>query len=124
MEQSADIKQPDKLLMERPWGKWVRYTHNEESTIKLIYVKPNELLSLQYHHERAEFWKVLEGPAKITIADKTIKAEAGEEFYIPVGVHHRLGSFDKPVTILEIAYGHQDENDIVRLEDKYNRKSK
>ncbi len=110
-----------KFVEERPWGKYERFTHNEVSTVKLIYVKPNEILSLQYHKHRAEFWKVIQGSAKITIGNKMIKAEEGEEFYIPVKALHRLGAFDKPVKILEIAFGYQDENDIVRVEDKYNR---
>ncbi|MBI2545736.1 phosphomannose isomerase type II C-terminal cupin domain [Candidatus Woesearchaeota archaeon] len=110
-----------KFVEERPWGMFERFTHNEVSTVKLIYIKPNETLSLQYHNNRAEFWKVIKGPAKITIGDKTVRAEEGEEFFIPVKAVHRMGSFDAPVTILEIAFGHQDEKDIVRLEDKYKR---
>ncbi len=110
-----------KFTEERPWGKYERFTHNEICTVKLIYIEPHETLSLQYHNSRAEFWKVLDGPAKVTIGEKPVKAEEGEEFYIPVKMVHRLGSFDKPVKILEIAFGHQDENDIVRLKDKYNR---
>ncbi len=110
-----------KFTEERPWGKYERFTHNEVSTVKLLYVKPGEIVSLQYHNKRAEFWKVMQGPAKITIGDKTFKGEEGEEFFIPAKMLHRLGAFDKQVVILEIAYGHQDENDIVRLEDKYKR---
>lgn len=121
MEQEAMQTYDTKYVEERPWGVFERYTHNEISTVKLIHIKPNESLSLQYHNHRAEFWKVIKGPAKITVGDKTVKAQEGEEFFIPVKIVHRMGSFDEPVTILEIAFGHQDESDIVRLEDKYKR---
>ena len=117
-------KYDKKFVEERPWGKYERFTHNEVSTVKLIYVKPNETLSLQYHNHRDEFCKIIKGPAKVTIGDKTVKAEEGEEFYIPAKVLHRIGAYDKHVLYLEIAFGFQDEDDIVRLEDKYDRMDK
>ena len=111
MEQKTLETFESKFVEERPWGKYERFIQNEVSTVKFIYVKPNETLSLQYHNQRAEFWKIIKGPAKITVGDNTVKAHEGEEFFIPVKVVHRMGSFDAPVTILEIAFGHQDEND-------------
>lgn len=110
-----------KYTEERPWGKFEQFTHNEQTTVKIIYVNPNEELSLQYHEKRDEFWKVLEGHPVLVIDDKVTKANPDDEFFIPRKKNHRIMSGDNPVKILEVAFGDFDEDDIVRLNDKYDR---
>ena len=39
---------------ERPWGRFRKFTDNQKSTVKIIYVNPNEELSLQSHKKRKE----------------------------------------------------------------------
>ena len=114
-------KYDKKIVVHRPWGKFEQFCINEKVTIKIHTVKPNESMSLQYHDNRSEFMKILKGKAKITIGDKIIDAKEGEEFFIPIKVNHRIASLEQPLEVLEIAFGDFDENDIVRLEDKYNR---
>ncbi len=41
--------------VERPWGKFRRFTKNTNSTVKILTINPNEVLSLQSHQHRAEF---------------------------------------------------------------------
>jgi mannose-6-phosphate isomerase-like protein (cupin superfamily) len=106
---------------ERPWGIFERFTHNELSTVKLITVNPNEELSLQYHHKREEFWKVLDGTGTFVIGEKTKVGKKGDEFFIPKETIHQIKTSDATVSILVIAFGNFDENDIVRLNDKYKR---
>ncbi|MEQ1499757.1 MAG: phosphomannose isomerase type II C-terminal cupin domain [Parcubacteria group bacterium] len=105
----------------RPWGSFTRYTLNESSTVKLINVKQGEQLSLQFHNNREEFWKVIKGNPEIVIGEETHIAKEGDEFFVGVTVKHRIGAPVDEVVILEIAKGEFDEEDIVRLEDKYNR---
>lgn len=105
----------------RPWGKFVCYTHNQASTVKIITVSPNQQLSLQYHSKRSEFWKILKGDPTITIGNKVVMAVVGDEFFVDKGVQHRIAANENQVEILEIAFGDFDETDIVRLEDKYGR---
>ncbi len=105
----------------KPWGSFTRFTHNEESTVKLINVIKGEELSLQYHMKREEFWKVLKGTPKIVVGEDVFEAKEGDEFNIPVSVKHRISAVNNDVLILEIAKGDFIEEDIVRLEDKYNR---
>ena len=111
-----------KYTEERPWGKFERFTDNEESTVKIITVNAGEEFSLQYHKNRDEFWRILEGEASVVVGEKKISAKQGDEFYIKAGDHHRLRALLGPVVFLEISFGRFDENDIVRLEDKYGRK--
>ncbi|MDO8508283.1 MAG: phosphomannose isomerase type II C-terminal cupin domain [Nanoarchaeota archaeon] len=105
----------------RPWGKFEQFTHNEKTTVKIITVNPKQKLSFQYHALRDEFWHFLDNPAKVTIGKKTIKVKKGSELMIPRKTLHTVEALNKPVKLLEIAYGDFNETDIVRLEDKYGR---
>jgi len=120
--EDKDINTPLQPYTEvRPWGKFERFTQNEVSTVKIITVNPHEELSLQYHHKRSEFWKVLSGKPMITLGDKVVEAHEGDEFFRAVEQKHRIQAGADTVTILEIALGEFDEKDIVRLEDNYGR---
>ncbi|MEK7089370.1 MAG: phosphomannose isomerase type II C-terminal cupin domain [Patescibacteria group bacterium] len=110
------------IIDTRPWGEFKRFTHNEPTTVKIITVNAGEELSLQFHKHRREFLKILSGTGTMQIGDKKIPAEKGAEFFVEVGQHHRVSAGDEPLEFLEIAFGDFDENDIVRLEDKYGRK--
>ncbi|MGM0580517.1 MAG: phosphomannose isomerase type II C-terminal cupin domain [Bacteroidota bacterium] len=110
-----------KYTERRPWGNFEQFTHNESSTVKLINVEAHAELSLQYHKNRSEFWKVVEGAPIIVIGDKKVTAGKGDEFFIPQLTPHQIITHAKPASILEIAFGDFDENDIIRIRDKYNR---
>lgn len=105
----------------RPWGEFFEFTRNTLSTVKIIVVKQNESFSLQTHEKRDEFWRVISGNGVIQIGEESVVATVGSEFYIPRGTKHRATCSDQSLTLLEIAFGDFDENDIIRLEDRYGR---
>lgn len=105
----------------RPWGRFEKFHENKPCTVKLIYVNANSRLSLQYHNKRSEFWKVIKGIAMVEMDGKNIVLTEGETLSIPRQARHRVGALDSECVILEIAYGKFEENDIVRIEDDYNR---
>ena len=105
----------------RPWGRFEKFHENKSCTVKLIYVNANSRLSLQYHKKRSEFWKVIKGTAMVEIDEKRIVLEEGETVMIPKQARHRVRALESECIILEISYGRFDENDIVRLEDDYQR---
>jgi mannose-6-phosphate isomerase-like protein (cupin superfamily) len=105
----------------RPWGNFERFTQNESSTVKIITVNAGGELSLQYHAKRSEFWKILSGNPTITSGDKIVQAKPGDEFFQAAKQNHRIQAGAMEAKILEVAFGEFDENDIVRLEDKYGR---
>ena len=105
----------------RPWGRFEKFHENKSCTVKLIYVNANSRLSLQYHKKRSEFWKVIKGTAMVEINEKTIVLGEGETITIPRQAKHRVLALESDCIILEIAYGRFDENDIIRLEDDYQR---
>ncbi len=111
----------DKETTTRPWGSFVRFTNNELSTVKLLFINKGEQLSLQYHEKREEFWRVLSGNPLVLIDDREIQAKPDDEFDIKIKSKHRISAPVDDVVILEIAKGNFEEDDIVRLEDKYNR---
>lgn len=105
----------------RPWGSFTEFTKNEQSTVKLISVTKGEELSLQYHNHRDEFWRVISGNPQLTIGEENIDAKPDDEFNISAKTEHRISAPNDDVVILEISTGNFDEEDIVRLKDKYNR---
>ncbi len=105
----------------RPWGSFTRFTNNEPSTVKILHINKGEEFSLQYHTHRQEFWKIISGSPEVIVDDKTFHPMEGEEFTIAPRMDHRISAPINDVTVLEISTGTFDEDDIVRLEDKYNR---
>ena len=88
-------------------------------------VKPGASLSLQKHHHRAEHWVVVTGTAEITNGDKKLLLNENQSTYIPLGEVHRLSNpGSTPLEIIEVQSGsYLEEDDIVRFEDNYGRKS-
>ncbi len=111
----------DFITTKRPWGSFTRFTNNEPSTVKILRIDKGAEFSLQYHTHRAEFWKILKGHPEIIIGEQTAHPKEGDEFVIEPHVNHRLSAPVDDVVVLEISTGQFDEDDIVRLEDKYHR---
>jgi len=106
----------------RPWGKFQQYTENETTTVKIITVEPGQKLSVQRHKKRDELWIALDEGLVTHLNGEQRVFHPGTEFYIPKNSTHSIeNEFTKPARFLEIAFGHFDENDIERLEDKYGR---
>jgi len=106
----------------RPWGRFEQFCKNEVCSVKILYIKAGQELSLQYHEKRDEFIKVLSGTALVALGTNFIRAGVGRELFVVRCVNHRFAaSCDGDVRILEISFGEFDEKDIVRLEDRYGR---
>jgi mannose-6-phosphate isomerase len=103
----------------RPWGAFEKFHENQECTVKLIHVNSNCRLSLQYHKERWEFWKIVKGTAEVQLEEKKLILNEGESIVIPIGAQHRVKALGGNCVILEISYGRFNEGDIVRIEDDY-----
>ncbi|MQA97787.1 MAG: cupin domain-containing protein [Streptosporangiales bacterium] len=106
---------------ERPWGAFERYTLNEPCTVKVLTVEPGGTLSLQRHAHRDEMWVVLDDGAVVEVDGRRSEPGVDARVFIPAGSTHRLSSAGPRVRVLEIAFGHFDEDDIERLDDAYGR---
>jgi mannose-6-phosphate isomerase-like protein (cupin superfamily) len=109
------------LVIEKPWGKEDQFTLNEISTVKILSVNKGGALSLQDHGHRSEFWRIISGTPIVIVGDKKVVANPGDEFIIKELEPHQLEAPSDDVQVLEIAFGKFDEEDIVRIKDKYGR---
>jgi len=111
----------------RPWGGFIKFIDNKPCTVKTLYVKEGELLSLQFHKLREEFWYVVSGKIKVTLGKslKLLKKKILQEkryIKIPKKFLHRIEGIENS-KVLEISTGKFKENDEIRIEDKYGRKN-
>lgn len=109
----------------RPWGHYEIVQRGERHLVKRILVKPGARLSLQTHAYRSEHWVVVRGVAEVTLHDEVRRLGENESTFIPIGAVHRLANPGaEPLELIEVQVGDQlSEDDIVRLDDVYNRSS-
>jgi mannose-6-phosphate isomerase len=107
----------------RPWGSWEVLATGPGYAVKRLVVNPDQRLSLQYHHHRAEHWTVVAGEAEAELDGEIHTLSAGGRVHIPLMVRHRIRNTGAaPLVFIEIQVGELlDENDIVRLADDYGR---
>lgn len=137
---------------ERPWGGFfvidesqaqkfasIFFPHIEFSDIqlnrklspKILVVQPEKRLSWQYHHRRAEIWKVVSGEVGVVTSDtddegKLQHLRVNDIIDLKQGERHRLVGLDGWGILAEIwqhvdANNPSDENDIVRVQDDFGR---
>ena len=111
------------VRVHRPWGFYEGIHLGDRHQVKHISVNPGSVLSLQKHFHRAEHWVVVRGTAIVTRNEEEIQVTENESVYLPLGCIHRLRNPGKvPLSIVEVQTGsYLGEDDIVRLEDVYNR---
>ena len=98
---------------------------------KILVVKPNSKLSWQYHHRRAEIWKVFKGEVGVSRSfddnqNPLIKLVTGDQIRLKKEERHRLIGLSDFAVIAEMwqhtdSNNPSDENDIVRISDDYGR---
>lgn len=98
---------------------------------KILIVAPDKRLSWQYHHRRAEIWKLIGGTAGVVISDtdeekKLNHLKIGDIIQLNQGMRHRLIGLDNWGVVAEIwrhadAANPSDEEDIVRIQDDFGR---
>ncbi len=137
---------------ERPWGGFFVIDENDSDKFiqhffpeinkddllegaklspKILLVEPGKKLSWQYHHRRAEIWKLVQGKAAVATSDTDKEKDTqvlniGDTVKLKQGERHRLIGLDEWGVVAEI-WMHTDpnnpsnEDDIVRLQDDFGR---
>jgi mannose-1-phosphate guanylyltransferase/mannose-6-phosphate isomerase len=123
----ADAKRSEHLSHDRvyrPWGYYESVDAGARHQVKRIVVNPGQALSLQMHRHRAEHWVVVSGTARVTRGEEVLTLAENQSTFIPVGTKHRLENpGPDPLHIVEVqSGGYLGEDDIVRFEDRYDRK--
>lgn len=104
----------------------------EKLSPKILIVAPHKRLSWQYHHRRAEIWKCISDKVRVATSDSDEQTHIhvlnnGDIIKLPTGKRHRLIGMEDWGIVAEI-WQHNDESnpsdedDIIRLQDDYNRK--
>jgi len=112
-------------LAHRPWGTYEVLLSTKNYKIKRIIVNEGKRLSLQKHFHRNEHWIVVSGTATVTVGDEKKLIRPNESTYIKMGEIHRLENEGKiPVVLIEAQVGeYTGEDDIIRLEDDFQREN-
>ena len=143
----------DRYDLNRPWGGFFVLDENQAQAFadlyfdgldveplriggklspKILLVKPEARLSWQYHHRRAETWRVVEGPVGIVRSatdeeGEMVSYDTGYTIVLEQGERHRLIGLENWGVVAEF-WQHtdpeypSDEDDIVRVQDDYARK--
>ncbi len=137
---------------QKPWGAYYRFRDQHSKQFlkdyfpdqdlqktagsfspKFLIFQPGKKLSFQYHHRRAEIWKVLHGKLEASITDQDHPGEyrvfqPGDQIYCPVQARHRAGApAGGEWSVVAEVWQHidpkhpSDEQDIVRLMDDFGR---
>lgn len=107
----------------RPWGKYEVLLDADDVKVKRITVNPYSRLSYQYHNERREQWTVVSGILTVVLDGERVFRSPGESIKIPLGAKHRAwNETHEPVVFIEVQTGtYFGEDDIIRIEDDYER---
>ena len=107
----------------RPWGGFEILLEGPTFKVKRLTIDKGARMSLQVHARRDEHWVVVDGEAEILLEDQTVKLKTGDPFFARHGQRHRIQNLgSKPLVIVEVQTGeYLGEDDIVRIEDDYNR---
>ncbi len=111
------------FTIKRPWGKFEQFTHNEQTTVKILTIEKGQRISKQRHKNREELWIALDDGLIAEIDEKLTELKKGNKILVPKGSIHRITA-KETARFLEISYGEFDELDIERLSDEYGRVSK
>lgn len=144
--------QVSKMDNSRPWGgffvidedeaeKFIKiyFPHLTKATLsisgklspKILVVAPAKRLSWQYHHRRAEIWKLIGGTAAVVTSDtdeekETRNLQIDDVIQLKQGERHRLVGLNGWGILAEIwrhtdAENPSNEDDIVRVQDDFGR---
>lgn len=106
----------------KPWGHETIWAHTDTYVGKILHIKANQALSVQYHNVKDETVYLLSGQLiyRIWENDRPVDVDLkiGEAFRITPGTVHQMEAVTD-CDILEVSTPHLD--DVVRLKDRYGR---
>jgi mannose-6-phosphate isomerase len=113
-------------IVQKPWGHEEIWAETTNYVGKVLTINPGHRLSRQYHVQKEETFRVLSGSLILEIGQgetmQVLTLEVGDSYHCPPGTIHRMVcdvEDSEAVQVLEVSTNHLD--DVVRLEDDYNR---
>ena len=106
--------------IEKPWGYEKIWTSTPKYTGKLIYINAGHRTSKHYHQAKEKTVYVVKGILYCYDAeDKITRILPGNSFHVFPHQIHRFGGCETNVELIEVSTPYL--NDLVRVEDDYNR---
>lgn len=110
---------------EKPWGYELLFAYTPQYAGKVIFIKKDHRLSLQYHSLKDETMFIQQGRVLMEIEDSDGKREitlaSGQSVHLPPLTRHRLRAIED-TTLFEVSTPELD--DVTRLADDYGRTGK
>tara|TARA_Y100000114_G_scaffold96825_1_gene90119 strand:- start:1037 stop:1390 length:354 start_codon:yes stop_codon:yes gene_type:complete len=115
--------QVNQKKIDKPWGYEIIWSQCEKFVGKILFINFKNKLSRQYHVNKEETILVLNGSLLLEVGAKEdikkIILAKGQSFHIKPGLVHRFIAEYGDVELAEVST--PELNDVVRLEDDYNR---
>jgi rfaE bifunctional protein nucleotidyltransferase chain/domain len=112
----------------KPWGYEFLVYESERIGMWFLNIKKGHGTSLHTHFKKDTFVIVLSGTAKLVLMDNEVIAlDPMSSVFVPKNKFHAFSSFSEETYLLEIeifdrATNFSDKNDLLRIDDQYNRK--
>lgn len=107
------------MRVDKPWGYEELIEINDSYVVKKIFMNDGNRCSLQKHNYKLETILVLDGILTILINNNEKDYQNNEYISINPGTIHRMSAKNGSVLYLECSTNHLD--DVIRIEDDYNR---
>lgn len=107
--------------VERPWGSYQVLWRGQDALLKQLTILKGHAISYQYHLKRSEVWMVVSGLGLLTLDGSYRLISTGDTVTISREQRHSVEATTDELVIYELQVGECDENDIVRLSDRYGR---
>ncbi len=108
------------IHINKPWGYEEILETNPNYTVKRLFMKKGHQCSFQYHKKKQETIITLEGNLIILLEDGEITLNTGKSITIKPFEKHRMLAKNEDCLYLECSTSELD--DVVRVEDDYDRK--
>jgi mannose-6-phosphate isomerase-like protein (cupin superfamily) len=109
--------------IEKPWGGELIWAETKDYVGKILFIKKDNRLSRQYHTKKEETILVKTGILGLEIGQgeemQQVALNAGQTYHVKPGTIHRFCAPYGDVELIEVSTPYLD--DVVRLEDDYNR---
>ena len=109
--------------IDKPWGYELIWAKTDKYAGKILHIKKNHELSLQYHKKKEESFILYSGEMIFVFEDKNgnlkeVELKKGDSYHILPGKIHRMRAI-KDCEVFEVST--PELSDVVRLKDNYGR---
>jgi mannose-6-phosphate isomerase-like protein (cupin superfamily) len=114
------------MIVNKPWGHENVWALTEKYVGKVLYIKKDHRLSLQFHRIKEETIMILEGTMELVLEEgsrreeRSLMLKPGDTYHIsPMTVHRFCASQGSDVKLIEVSTS--EIHDVVRLQDDHGR---